>query len=61
MVSGLGWLTFLWPPLGFRAFIGVALFAIAGVIATSAWLFIRGVDDVRWRARAALAATPIWR
>jgi hypothetical protein len=61
MVSGLGWLTFLWPPLGSRAFVGVALFAIASVIATSGWLFIRGVDDVKWRARAALAATSIWR
>ena len=61
MVSGLGWLTFLWPPLGSQAFIGVALFAIAGVFATSGWLFIRGVDDVKWRARAALAANSIWR
>ena len=61
MVAGLGWLTFLWPPLGSQAFIGVALFAIAGVIATTGWLFIRGVDDVKWRARAALAATSIWR
>ena len=61
MVSGLGWLTFLWPPLGSQAFIGVALFAIAGTIAMSGWLFIRGVDDVKWRERAALAATSIWR
>ena len=61
MVSGLGWLTFLWPPLGSQAFVGVALFAIAGVIATTGWLFIRGVDDVKWRAHAALAATSIWR
>lgn len=61
MVGGLGWLTFLWPPLGSQAFTGVALFAIAGVIATSGWLFLRGVDDVTWRARAALAATSIWR
>jgi uncharacterized membrane protein len=61
MVSGLGWLTFLWPPLGSQAFIAVALFAIAGVIAMSGWLFVRGVDDVRWRERAALAATSIWR
>lgn len=61
MVAGLGWLTYLWPPLGSKAFIGVALFAIAGVIATTGWLFIRGVDDVKWRARAALAATSIWR
>src|SRR6266850_339772 len=61
MVSGIGWLTFLWPPLASQAFIGLALFAIAGVIATSGWLFIRGVDDVKWRERAALAATSIWR
>ena len=61
MVSGLGWLTYLWPPLGSQAFIPVALFAIAGVIATTGWLFIRGVDDGTWRARAALAATSIWR
>jgi hypothetical protein len=61
IIGGLGWLTFLWPPLGAQAFVGVALFAIAGVIATSAWLFIRGVDDAKWRASAALAATSIWR
>ena len=61
MVGGLGWLTYLWPPLGSQAFTGVALFAIVGVIATSGWLFIRGVDDAKWRERAALAATSIWR
>src|SRR5688500_9279508 len=61
MIGGIGWLTFLWPPLGSLAFTGVALFAIAGVIATSGWLVIRGVDDEKWRARAALAATSVWR
>jgi hypothetical protein len=61
MIGGLGWLTFLWPPLGSQAFMAVALFAIVGVIATTGWLFIRGVDDVKWRERAALAATSIWR
>ena len=61
MIGGLGWLTFLWPPLGSHAFVGVALFAIVGVIATTGWLFIRGVGDVKWRARSAVAATSIWR
>lgn len=61
MIGGLGWLTYLWPPLGSQAFVPVALFAIAGVIITSGWFFIRGVDDARWRARAALAATSVWR
>jgi hypothetical protein len=61
IVSGLGWLAFLWPPLGSQVFLGVALVAIAGLIATSAWLLIRGVDDTTWRARAELAAASIWR
>ncbi len=61
MVGGLGWLTYLWSPLGSRAFVFVALFAIVGVILTTGWLFIRGVDDAKWRERAALAATSIWR
>jgi hypothetical protein len=61
MIGGIGWLTYLWPPLGSQLFIGVALFAIIGVIATAGWLLIRGVDDEQWRARAAIASTSIWR
>jgi hypothetical protein len=61
MIGGIGWITFLWPPLGSQVFTGVALFALVGVIATAGWLFIRGVDDVKWRERATLAATSIWR
>jgi hypothetical protein len=61
MISGLAWLSFLWPPLGSRVFVGAAIFAIAGVIATAGWLFVRGVDEAIWRERVALAATSIWR
>jgi hypothetical protein len=61
MVGGIGWLTYLWPPLGSQVFKALALFAIVGVIAICGWLFIRGVDDAKWRERAALAATSIWR
>jgi hypothetical protein len=61
MIAGIGWLSFLWPPFASQAFAGVALFAMVGVIATTGWLFIRGVDDAKWRERAALAATSIWR
>jgi hypothetical protein len=42
-----------------QAFTGVALFA-RRVMAMSGWLFIRGVDDVKWRERAA-GGNPIWR
>jgi hypothetical protein len=61
VIGGLGWLTYLWPPLGSQVFMGVALFALIGVVVMTGWLFIRGVDDAKWRARAALAATSIWR
>lgn len=61
MIGGIGWLSYLWPPFGSQVFMGVALFALVGVIVTSGWLLIRGVDDVKWRERAALAATSIWR
>jgi hypothetical protein len=61
IIGGLGWLTWLWPPLGSRTFVFIALFAIAGVILTTGWLLVRGVDDAKWRERAALAAASIWR
>jgi hypothetical protein len=61
LLSGLGWLTFLWPPLGSQVFVGVALFAITATFTNSGWLFIRGVDDVKWNESAALAATSMWR
>jgi hypothetical protein len=61
MIGGFGWLTWLWPPLGYDTIMFVALFALVGVIAHAGWLFIRGVDNEKWRARAALAANSIWR
>jgi hypothetical protein len=61
MVGGLGWLTYLWPPLGSQAFMFVALFAITGVVLTTGWLFVRGVDNAKWDEREALAATSRWR
>ena len=61
MIAGVGWLTYLWPPLGNQLFMLVVPFALLGVIAMIGWLFIRGVDDMKWSERAALAATSIWR
>lgn len=61
MTGGVGWLTYLWPPLGAQVFNVVALVALAGVVATIGWLLVRGVDDARWRAQAAIAQASIWR
>src|SRR6266550_3994281 len=60
IIGGFGWLTFLSPPLGMRLFIYVAVYALIGLLVTIGWLLTVGVDDQRWRARAAQAASSIW-
>jgi hypothetical protein len=60
IIGGLGWLTFLSPPLGMRLFMYVAVYALLGLLATIVWLLTVGVDDQRWRARAAQAGSSIW-
>ena len=56
MISGVGWLAFLYPPLGSRAFLIVALFALLSAIAMIGWLLVFGVNEERWKARAGAAA-----
>jgi hypothetical protein len=48
IVGGIGWLTYLWQPLGFSVFLYVALFALLGSIATIGWLIVYGVKEDRW-------------
>jgi hypothetical protein len=61
LVSGIGWMTFLWPPLGYAMFNIVAPFALLSSLAMIGWMLVKGVDDQRWRAQAALAQQSIWR
>jgi len=60
IIGGFGWLTFLSPPLGMRVFMFVAVYALIGLLAMIVWLLTVGVDDQRWRARAAQATASIW-
>jgi hypothetical protein len=60
IVGGFGWLTFLSPPLGMRLFLYLAVYALIGSLATIVWLLTVGVDEQRWRQRAAQAASSIW-
>jgi hypothetical protein len=60
IICGFGWLTFLSPPLGMRLFPYLALVGLIGVVATIGWLLTVGVDEQRWRQRAAEAAASIW-
>ena len=54
IVSGIGWLAFLSPTLGYTVFNVVALIALIGSIAMIGWLLVKGVDEERWRERVSL-------
>ena len=48
MISGVGWLTFLYPPLASRAFLPVVLFTLANSAVTIVWLLFFGVKEEKW-------------
>jgi hypothetical protein len=61
VVSSVGWLLFLWPPLGYRLFMVSALIGLIGSIAMIYWLLARGVDEPRWLEQARASSASVWR
>ena len=60
MISGLGWLSFIHPPLGYKLFTFVALVALIGAIMQIFWLLVYGVNEQRWLEKARAAKQSIW-
>ena len=51
MICGIGWLTFLYPPLGRGAFMFIAPIGLLSVVIMVYWLVFKGVDVDKWHAR----------
>jgi Domain of unknown function (DUF4386) len=56
IVAGVGWLSFLYVPLGYRVFPFVAGFGLLGALALIVWLLVFGVNEQRWREQAGATA-----
>jgi len=52
VIAGVGWLTFLYPPLGYRLFFYIAPFSLLGAVALILWLLVFGVNEQKWNAQS---------
>ena len=55
VLGGVSWLSFLYPPLGYRLFPYIAAFGILGAVSLILWLLVFGLNEQRWREQASAA------
>jgi hypothetical protein len=55
VLGGLGWLSFLYLPLGYLLFPYVAAFGLLGAASLLLWLLVFGVNEQRWKEQATAA------
>lgn len=52
IAGGLGWLTFLYPPLGLPGLPYILAVGVLGSLAQIVWLLLRGVNAEQWKRLA---------
>ena len=52
ILGGLGWMSFLYQPLGYRLFPYLAALGILGAASLILWLLVFGVNEQRWKEQA---------
>lgn len=57
MLGGLGWSTFIYPPLGNQLFLFILLIGLIGSLSQIVWLLARGVNVEQWQERSRLQAS----
>src|SRR5712691_10574253 len=55
VVAGVGWLTFLYPPLAYRLLPFIFFLGFLGVASQIFWLLVFGVNEQRWKEQASAA------
>lgn len=55
IISGLGWLIYLFPPVAYRLFLFIAAASAIGEIPVEFWLMVMGVNVQRWKEQARAA------
>ena len=58
MLGGLGWLTFIYPPLGNQLFLYILPVALVGSLSQIVWLLTKGVNVQNWNETNRLQASP---
>ena len=56
-IAALGWMTFVYPPLGYHLFLYLAGFGLLVSAVMIFWLLVKGVDERRWKEQDAVSGS----